>query len=667
MVVRKPASPGREHVRTVVLQGHLDMVCEKNKDTVHDFLKDPIVLVRKGDVLMADGTTLGADNGVAVATNLAIMEDKSLEHGPLEFLFTVDEETGLTGANALAGDLLTGKTLLNLDSEEEGALYVGCSGGRNTTARWALATDAAPADRWPRACSRSRACKGGHSGLEIDKNRGNSIKILARVAVRARPSWACAWRSIEGGNKHNAIPREAEALVFVPKKAWPVAAELVARCQATLRAELGERGSRPEPDAHREPRARGGARSFKKAVQMKVLQTLVALPHGVIKMSTDIPGLVETSTNVASIKSTAKAVDMVTSQRSSVASEIDEICDTVRVILELGGAEVKQGDGYPGWKPNLDSEILKVAKDTYKSLYGKTPEVKAIHAGLECGIIGEKYPGMDMLSFGPTLEGVHSPDEKMLHRHGREVLELPAGDPQERPASAGFPARRPGSDPSSAGARPGPSAFPGPGPPRSCASCTHWAVRGSRPAAGRGMNPPVAPAPRRPTFGGRPAPAGPTRTRRGSHGRTSQPVGAPPRRGPRARPGAARRGGPAARAAAAKLRVPYTTFTLPNGLQVILHEDHSLPIVSVNTWYHVGSGDEKPGRTGFAHLFEHIMFMGSQHVPTGDFDRLLEAAGADNNGSTIDDRTNYYEDGPANALPLMLWLDSDRMGFLSPR
>ena len=410
VVARKPASPGRERVRTVVLQGHLDMVCEKNKDTVHDFLKDPLVLVRKGNFMMADGTTLGADNGVAVATSLAIMEDKSLEHGPLEFLFTVDEETGLTGANNLGPDFLTGKTLLNLDSEEEGALYVGCSGGRNTAARWALTTDAAPAAAVA-GLLKVTGLKGGHSGLEIDKNRGNSIKILARTLF-ALSELGVRMASIEGGNKHNAIPREAEALVFVPKKVWPVAAELVAKCQATLRAELGS----ADPGLHLTLTETKGAKRrvvFKKAVQMNVLQTLVALPHGVIKMSSDIPGLIETSTNVATIKSTAKSIDLVTSQRSSVASEHAEICDTVQVILELGGAKVKAGDGYPGWKPNMNSDILKVARSTYQALYGKACEVKAIHAGLECGIIGEKYPGMDMLSFGPTLEGVHSPDEKM--------------------------------------------------------------------------------------------------------------------------------------------------------------------------------------------------------------------------------------------------------------
>jgi dipeptidase D len=377
---------------------------------VHDFLKDPIVLVRKGDIMMADGTTLGADNGVAVATSLAIMEDRSLVHGPLEFLFTVDEETGLTGANNLGPDFLTGKTLLNLDSEEEGAVYVGCSGGRNTAARWALTMDAAPAGSVA-GLLKITGLKGGHSGLEIDKNRGNSIKLLARV-LSALSELGVRMGSIEGGDKHNAIPREAEALVFVPKKVWPVALELVAKCQATFRNELGK----ADPGLNLALTESKGLRrrvAFKKAVQAKLLQTISALPHGVIKMSSDIPGLVETSTNVAAIKSTPKAIDMVTSQRSSVASENAEICDTVEAILELGGARVKAGDGYPGWKPNMDSEILKVAKATYQSLYGKTPEVKAIHAGLECGIIGEKYPGMDMLSFGPTLEGVHSPDEKM--------------------------------------------------------------------------------------------------------------------------------------------------------------------------------------------------------------------------------------------------------------
>ena len=409
VLVQKPASAGREKVGMVVLQGHLDMVCEKNKDTVHDFSKDPIQLVRKGNMMMANGTTLGADNGIAVATSLAIMEDRTLEHGPLEFLFTVDEETGLTGASNLGSDFLTAKTLLNLDSEEEGAVYVGCSGGKNTLASWKLAVDPAPAGT-VLAELKIAGLKGGHSGLEIDKNRGNSIKIIARV-LTALASMGVRLATIEGGNKHNAIPREAEAIVCIPKKKWDDAAKLVSVCQDVVRAELGSVD--PDLAITLTVQKNKKVKVLKKALQTKVLQTLAALPHGVIKMSSDIPGLVETSTNVATIKTTKKAVEMATSQRSSVASEIMDVCHTVRAIFELGGAEASHTDGYPGWKPDLNSPVLKVAKQTYKNLYGKETEVKAIHAGLECGIIGERYPGMDMLSFGPTLEMVHSPEERM--------------------------------------------------------------------------------------------------------------------------------------------------------------------------------------------------------------------------------------------------------------
>jgi dipeptidase D len=410
VLARKPASRGREAVPPVCLQGHLDMVGEKNKDKAHDFSKDPIELVRKGDVMMANGTTLGADNGIAVATNLAIMEDGSLEHGPLEFLFTVDEETGLTGANSLAPDWLRSRTLLNLDSEEEGALYVGCSGGRDTTGTWTLAVDPAPAGSTP-VIVKVGGLKGGHSGLEIDKGRGNAIKILNRVMMRlsevgGRPS------KIEGGNKRNAIPREAEALVLVPKAKTSEATSIVEEMNATVKAEFAT----VEPDLaiSLEPAkpVRGG-KVLKRALQRRLTQTIAALPHGVIRMSADIPGLVETSTNLAVITTARKAISIATSQRSSVASEIVEVTDSVRASFELGGAAVTGSDGYPGWKPNLDSAILGLAKSTYRSLYGKDPEVKAVHAGLECGIIGEKYPGMDMVSFGPTLEAVHSPDEKL--------------------------------------------------------------------------------------------------------------------------------------------------------------------------------------------------------------------------------------------------------------
>ncbi|TAK53322.1 MAG: aminoacyl-histidine dipeptidase [Bacteroidetes bacterium] len=410
VLIKKPASPGREKNASLCLQGHLDMVCEKNADVQHDFMKDPIELVRKGNFLMANGTTLGADNGIAVATMLAIAEDKSLEHGPLELLFTIDEETGLTGASNLSGDLVASRTMMNLDSEEEGALYVGCSGGRDTTATWKVDYESAPAGSVA-ATLNVKGLRGGHSGLEIDKGRGNAIKIMNRVLIELT-ALGCRLSTINGGNKRNAIPRECVAELFVPKAKLEKAKAAVAEMNTTMRAEL----SSVEPDLAVTLDAANGKKKgkvIKLAQQKKLTQTLMGLPHGVLKMSADIPGLVETSTNVAVITTTNKAIVQATSQRSSVASELREAVDMVSAVFNLGGAKVENSDGYPGWKPNLQSPILKLAKQTYQSLYKKEPAVKAIHAGLECGIIGERVPGMDMVSFGPTLEGVHSPDEKI--------------------------------------------------------------------------------------------------------------------------------------------------------------------------------------------------------------------------------------------------------------
>jgi dipeptidase D len=409
VVVRKPASAGKEQVPMICLQGHLDMVCEKNNDTVHDFLKDPIELVRSGNFLTANGTTLGADNGIAVATNLAIMEDSTLVHGPLEFLFTIDEETGLTGAANLSPKFLRSRTLINLDSEEEGALYVGCSGGRDTRGSWTATFQPAPAGTVPYLL-KVGGLKGGHSGLEIDKNRGNSIKIINRLLL-ALADLGGRIASVNGGNKHNAIPREAEAVIFLPKKQKARGAEAVAALSAGLKDEIATVD--PDLTVSFSPIRVTKGKVFPKGVQEKVLRTISALPHGVMKMSSDIAGLVETSTNVAVIQTEKNRITVVTSQRSSVATEIHEISHTVGSIFLLGGADVQQGDGYPGWKPNLRSPILATAKRTYQELFGREPLVKAIHAGLECGIIGEKYPGMDMVSMGPTLEGVHSPDERI--------------------------------------------------------------------------------------------------------------------------------------------------------------------------------------------------------------------------------------------------------------
>ena len=410
VIVRKPASKGREKSPSVCLQGHLDMVCEKTPETRHDFLKDPIELKLVDGFLMANGTTLGADNGIAVAANLALMEDTSAVHGPLEFLFTVDEETGLTGASHLEPGFVKSKILLNLDSEEEGELYVGCSGGRDTQGTWPLKFETTPKG-WTAWSITVGGLRGGHSGLEIDKNRGNAIKILTRLVVAAVAEGARV-SSMEGGNKRNAIPRDAKAVVCVPR----AKADRMKAAIKTLVPAIAAEILSVEPGfamGFAAIASTKGIRLWPRASQTRILHTLTALPHGVIKMSSDIPGLVETSTNVAVLTTDKKGVALETSQRSSVGSENADIVNTVGAIFTLGGANVRSSDGYPGWKPNLQSPILKTAQDTYKKMFGLDPAVKAVHAGLECGIIGEKYPGIDMVSFGPTMTGVHSPDEKL--------------------------------------------------------------------------------------------------------------------------------------------------------------------------------------------------------------------------------------------------------------
>ena len=409
VVVRKPASAGRERAPSVCLQGHLDMVCVARPGKVHDFARDPIVLQREGDWITADGTTLGADNGIAVAACLAIMRDRGLEHGPLELLFTVDEETGLSGAREIAPDLLASRTLLNLDSEDEGVLTVGCAGGRDTTGVFELAWDPTPAGMVAFDL-RVTGLKGGHSGVEIHQGRGNAIKLLNRALTGLAPLGGRV-ATMSGGSKRNAIPAEAVATVCVPRARAGEAQAAVGELRDTAKAEL----ARIEPglDLCATPRARRPARVFKRALQRRITHTLAGLPHGVIRMSPDIAGLVETSTNIAVLSTSRHSLSIATSQRSSVASQIHEIIDTVSAILELGGATVQGRDPYPGWTPNLDSPVLATVVRTYRELYGREPKIEAIHAGLECGILGEKYPGMDMVSLGPTLKEVHSPDERI--------------------------------------------------------------------------------------------------------------------------------------------------------------------------------------------------------------------------------------------------------------
>jgi dipeptidase D len=408
VIVKVPATPGRENSRTVCLQGHLDMVCEKNRDTAHDFTKDPIQLIRDGNILKATGTTLGADNGIGVAAGMALMEERGVEHGPLELLFTIDEETGLTGASNLSAESLAARTMLNLDSEEEGSLYVGCAGGKDTTAIFPIELEPAPAGSATVELT-VKGLKGGHSGLDIDKGRGNAIKILDRLLFRLAELGG-RLSSLQGGSKRNAIPREAGAVVVVPKAKLPEVEAAVKALEAEVQGELRttDAGVAIECVVLKKK-----VKVLKKAQQKKLLLCLAALPHGVIRMSADLPGLVETSTNVAVVETRKKEIFVATSQRSSVATEKDDIVATVRACFALAGAEVTSSDGYPGWKPNMDSQVLKLARAAFPAVYGRDPAVKAIHAGLECGIIGEKIPGIDMISFGPTIEGAHSPDERV--------------------------------------------------------------------------------------------------------------------------------------------------------------------------------------------------------------------------------------------------------------
>jgi dipeptidase D len=327
----------------------------------------------------------------------------------MEFLFTLDEETGLTGASNLQRDILKGKILINMDSEEEGSLYIGCAGGKTTYAKFNFRAFAIPKD-YLKFEIKVEGLQGGHSGLEINSGRGNAIKILTRLLKQLSAQFKLKLSKIEGGNKHNAIPRESFAVAAIPKSSAKDFLRQVEEYNNTVKAELAVIEPNLTVTAEK---ARKADKVMDAGTHNKLINTLYALPHGVIKMSPDIPGLVETSTNLATIITDGKNVNIVTSQRSSVASEIIDIVGMVKSIFELAGAEITFGDGYPGWKPNVNSEILSVMKNTFKDLYGKEPEVKAIHAGLECGIIGEKYPGLDMISFGPTMYGVHSPDEKL--------------------------------------------------------------------------------------------------------------------------------------------------------------------------------------------------------------------------------------------------------------
>jgi dipeptidase D len=408
VVVKKPASPGKEGVRSVALQGHLDMVWEKNKDKVHDFFKDPIELVRDGNYLKANGTTLGADNGIAVATNLAIMEDRSLVHGPLEFVFTIDEETGLTGASELAEGALKSKYFLNLDSEEEGALFIGCAGGLNTIGRKRVEwLPASSGEGWRIKIS---GLQGGHSGIDIHKGRGNAVRILGRTIQAVLDRLPAAVAAVSGGSKRNAIAREASAVLVVEKALEQELRSAVAAAEEQMRAELGafDPGLRITVESAPRPE-----RVMAPDDASLVAGMLASLPHGVLAMSPDIPELVQTSTNLAIVSTRDGEIIIEGSQRSAIESSKRAAGRQTSTLLRLGGFETEHSGGYPGWKPEPESEIVRKSKAAHKEILGTEPELFAIHAGLECGLIGEKHPGMQMISFGPQLESVHSPSERV--------------------------------------------------------------------------------------------------------------------------------------------------------------------------------------------------------------------------------------------------------------
>jgi len=410
LLIKKPASNGKENVPTVILQSHVDMVCEKNLDIKHNFDSDPILPIVDGNWIKAGGTTLGADDGIGVASQMAILEASDLEHGPLECLFTIDEESGMTGAKGLNEGFLEGKILLNLDSEDEGELYIGCAGGLDTVATFQYLMEKTPETNLAFKIY-VEGLKGGHSGDEINKGIGNSIKILNRYLYSANSKFQLKLHNFNGGNLRNAIPRESQAIFVIDRKYEDFLIQFTNQYSKTVTDELSVK----DPNFNlRIERTTLPEFVLQKETQLKLIASIYACPHGAFAMSSEIPGLVETSTNLASLKFiSANQIEVVTSQRSSRESSKEDIAQMVASVFNLAGAKVEHSVGYPGWVPNNNSEILRITSAAYKDLFQVEPEVKAIHAGLECGLFLEKYPDWDMISIGPTIRGAHSPDEKL--------------------------------------------------------------------------------------------------------------------------------------------------------------------------------------------------------------------------------------------------------------
>lgn len=407
----RPASAGCENAPRLVLQGHMDMVCEKNADVKHDFEKDPIETIIDGEWVHAAGTTLGADNGIGMAAGLATLIDPALTSGPVQALFTVDEETGLTGANALGEGMIEGDILLNLDSEEDGEICIGCCGGYGTNCTFKFNPANAPKDRLYFKI-KVTGLNGGHSGSDINAERACANKVIARFLYKFNQEHNFALASITGGNLRNAIARDAEAIIGIRPKEKEALSIMLNQYTADIKNEY----------KRTEPKANLSVESVAKpdkvipvSVATNVIRALYCAPHGVVSMSKDIEGLVETSTNLASVRTNVEegTVVVVTSQRSSVESRKFDIGNQIETIFTMAGATVAHASAYPGWAPNLDSPILNIATNTWERLYGVKPKATAIHAGLECGLFLTNYPHLDMISYGPTLQGVHSPSEKM--------------------------------------------------------------------------------------------------------------------------------------------------------------------------------------------------------------------------------------------------------------
>ena len=409
VIIRKPATPGMEGRKGIILQGHVDMVPQANSDSKHNFETDPIQPRIDGEWVKATGTTLGADNGIGVAAAMSLLASEDIPHAPLEALFTVDEETGMTGAFNMKPGLLKGKILLNLDSEDEGEMYVGCAGGTNANISMDYQEETAPAGTVPMQVSVT-GLKGGHSGLDIALGRGNANKVLLRFLYQCQKDFQIRIAALNGGNLRNAIPREAFADIRVPEQFVDRIKEYIRDYETIIRKEF----SSADPGisvVFRDSVA--PATVMDPAAARRIVNALYACPNGVIRMSTDMPGLVETSTNLAIVQAEKGRVFIKCLLRSSVDSAKEALKNKFEALFALVGAEIGFDGEYPGWKPNMDSGILKMAREVYYENFGKVPEVKAIHAGLECGILGGVYPDWDMISFGPTLRHPHSPDEKV--------------------------------------------------------------------------------------------------------------------------------------------------------------------------------------------------------------------------------------------------------------